>query len=327
MPTISVIVPVNNVEKYIHCCIDSILNQTYRDFELILVDDGSPDNCSSICDEYAAKDDRIVVIHQENGGLSAARNAGIDWAFANSDSEWLTFIDSDDLIHEEYLRSLYNAALEYDTQLSQCGSQDFHHEEEICTSEVIRFSAATPSDVFLYTNSIVSVQKLIHKSLMHNIRFPIGKLHEDQHTTWRVIFAANKIAVTDAKLYYYRLRENSIMHSPYSLKRQDVLEAFEGQLDFFKSKRLWDVYYLVANNYLHNIVWQYKECQKIDFPDKHKTLRALHRKTVHILLRSGKKVNISLKKNPDVFEVAFPGFMYLYWGVLAQISKLKKLIR
>ena len=106
---ISIVVPIYKVEKYIHRCIESILAQTFTDFDLILVDDGSPDNCGKICDEYAVKDKRIHVIHKENGGLSDARNAGIDWAFANSDSEWITFIDSDDWIHPKYLETLYNA--------------------------------------------------------------------------------------------------------------------------------------------------------------------------------------------------------------------------
>ena len=105
---ISVIVPVYKVEKYLSRCIDSILAQTYTDFELILVDDGSPDNCGKICDGYAEKDNRVV-IHQGNGGISAARNAGIDWAFENSDSEWIAFIDSDDWVHPLYLECLYNA--------------------------------------------------------------------------------------------------------------------------------------------------------------------------------------------------------------------------
>ena len=103
MALISVVVPVYNVEKYIHQCIDSILSQTFTDLELILVDDGSPDRCPQICDRYAEQDQRIHVIHQKNGGLSAARNAGIDWAFANSDSQWITFVDSDDWVHPELL--------------------------------------------------------------------------------------------------------------------------------------------------------------------------------------------------------------------------------
>ena len=109
MAKISVIVPVYNVEKYIHKCLDSILKQTFTDFELILVDDGSPDNCGNICDEYAKKDNRIFVVHKKNGGLSAARNSGIDWAFQNSDSEFITFIDSDDTIAENYLEKFMNA--------------------------------------------------------------------------------------------------------------------------------------------------------------------------------------------------------------------------
>ena len=98
MANISVIVPVYKVEAFLNRCVDSILCQTYEDFEIILVDDGSPDTCGALCDEYARKDGRVHVIHQENGGLSAARNTGIDWAFANSTSRWLAFVDSDDWV-------------------------------------------------------------------------------------------------------------------------------------------------------------------------------------------------------------------------------------
>ena len=110
MSKISVIVPVYKVEKYIHKCVDSILAQTFSDFELILVDDGSPDNCGKICDEYSEKDDRVVVLHKENGGLSDARNAGLDWVFEHSDSGWITFSDSDDWLRPTYLEALLNAA-------------------------------------------------------------------------------------------------------------------------------------------------------------------------------------------------------------------------
>ena len=106
MPIVSIIVPVYKAESYLHRCVDSILSQTFRDFELILVDDGSPDRSGGICDQYAAKDSRVRVIHQENGGPAVARNTGIDWAFANSDSQWQMFVDSDDWIHPEMLRYL-----------------------------------------------------------------------------------------------------------------------------------------------------------------------------------------------------------------------------
>ena len=118
---VSVIVPVYKVEKYIHRCVDSILSQTFRQFELILVDDGSPDNCSTICEEYALVDDRIRVIHRENGGLSAARNSGIEWVLANSDSQWLTFIDSDDWIHPQFLEVLVHGVQLSGAQVGMVG--------------------------------------------------------------------------------------------------------------------------------------------------------------------------------------------------------------
>ena len=112
MAKISVIVPVYKVEQYLNRCIDSLLCQTFSDFELILVDDGSPDACPAICDSYAEKDARVHVIHQANGGLSAARNAGIEWSLQKSDSEWISFVDSDDWVHERYLESLFSAVRE-----------------------------------------------------------------------------------------------------------------------------------------------------------------------------------------------------------------------
>ena len=112
MAKISIVVPVYKVEKYLYRCVKSILEQTFFDFDLVLVDDGSPDSCGELCDEYAATDKRIQVIHQKNGGLSAARNSGIELCLKNSDSEWITFIDSDDWVHPRYLELLYEAAIE-----------------------------------------------------------------------------------------------------------------------------------------------------------------------------------------------------------------------
>ena len=108
------------MKGYLRRCVDSILSQTFTDFELILIDDGSPDRCGEICDEYQQRDKRVVVIHQSNGGLSAARNAGIEWCFENSNSSWFTFIDSDDWVHPEYLNDLLNAALEFQTKIIIC---------------------------------------------------------------------------------------------------------------------------------------------------------------------------------------------------------------
>jgi len=120
MANISVIVPVYKVEAFLSRCVESILAQTYRDFELILVDDGSPDGCGVLCDGYARRDSRVHVIHQENGGLSAARNTGIDWVFANSVSRWIAFVDSDDWVHPDFLKVLYETAEKTACKLSVC---------------------------------------------------------------------------------------------------------------------------------------------------------------------------------------------------------------
>ena len=149
MPLISVIVPVYKVEPYLSRCIDSILAQTFTDFELILINDGSPDNCGKICDEYAQKDNRIHVIHKENGGLSSARNAGIDWAFANSNSQWLTFIDSDDWIHHEYLELLLSGATSTNTDICVCEyteTSEFSDFEKLSTANTQKIS---PEDLFV----------------------------------------------------------------------------------------------------------------------------------------------------------------------------------
>ena len=120
MSKISMIVPAYKVDSYLHRCVDSILAQTFADYELILVDDGSPDGCGTICDDYLLRDERIIVIHQQNGGLSAARNSGIDWAFACSDSEWISFVDSDDWTHCQYLELKYKTEKEAEIEGSTC---------------------------------------------------------------------------------------------------------------------------------------------------------------------------------------------------------------
>lgn len=188
MPQISVIVPVYKVEPYLHRCVDSILAQTFTDFELILVDDGSPDNCGAICDEYAAKDERVRVIHQKNGGLSAARNAGIDWAFANSDSAWLAFVDSDDWVHPQYLEKLYRAAAESGVKLAVCAYIETETEVRHAPAEN-NWREYDWKDFFVQEsiNSIISVNKLYAKALFSGLRYPAGRLHEDEFLSPRLL--------------------------------------------------------------------------------------------------------------------------------------------
>lgn len=243
MPQISVIVPVYKVEKYIHRCVDSVLSQSFRDFELILVDDGSPDTCGTICDEYAAMDSRIIVIHQENGGLSAARNAGIDWAFANSDSQWLTFVDSDDWIHPQMLERLYTRAIDFSADLSVCGLFCFSCEEDLRSVPQPQGDGEIFTGKVACTNlykmngkvSIEACSKLYSKYLFLNLRFPVGKIHEDQAVVPLVLYNARYVVTTRDLLYSYYRREDSITGISFSERRFDDIDALNSCILFFRN--------------------------------------------------------------------------------------------
>ena len=261
MPTISVIVPVYKVEKYIHRCVDSILGQTYADFELILVDDGSPDTCGAICDDYAAKDGRIIVIHQENGGLSAARNAGIDWAFANSDSQWLSFIDSDDWVHPEYLQRLLDAAISNDADLAFCTLTAFTENENgyneidfwdkparcVRDSADILCEAILKRDGRLSGHHVIACNKVYHKELFADIRYPLGQVHEDEAIAHRILGHCNRIAAIDDALYNYRQNPESIMHMHAALYRNLCITlAYGDRILFFDEKKVQHPSYLLS---------------------------------------------------------------------------------
>ena len=240
MAAISVIVPVYKVETYLHRCVDSILNQSFRDFELILVDDGSPDNCGSICDDYAGQDHRIRVIHQENGGLSAARNAGLDWVFAHSKSTWLTFVDSDDWVSPEYLHLLYQAVLNTGCRISACGlfrtsgeglPEALRQQPERLDAEAYYCSPYIHGGV-----TAVACSKLYHRSLFQNLRFPVGKLHEDELTTYLAVYQAGAVAVIQGQLYAYFQNPTGIMLSQWNPKRMHLLEAMEQQIAYAKQR-------------------------------------------------------------------------------------------
>jgi len=259
MPTISVIVPVYKVETYIHRCIDSILAQTYTDFELILVDDGSPDDCGAICDEYAAKDDRIYVIHQKNGGLSAARNAGIDWAFANSDSEWLTFVDSDDWVHPQYLSLLLQANVENHTQISNAQLEKTLDYVQFKTLNSPTIFAAPPQTALFDGRGLLCAYvwgRLIHKPLFRDIRFPVGKNWEDIFTTYRFLFQVEQVSVVDEKLYFYFTNPTGISNSKWNPNYQDEFDAYEELLSFSRTYKGGVLYPQILNSYAYVCAYQ-----------------------------------------------------------------------
>ncbi|MDT6641236.1 glycosyltransferase, partial [Enterococcus faecium] len=226
MCRISIIVPVYNVEKYLKKCVDSILGQTFTDFELLLIDDGSTDNSGSICDELAKTDNRIKVIHKENGGLSDARNIGIEVA----KGDFIGFIDSDDYIDEDMYAFLYNNILKYDAELSMCGIYDVHKNKEIKKltpfSQLVTKSEAI--ELVLDGKLVVAnaVSKLYKKELFENVRYPKGKIAEDAAVILKIINQCNKIHVDTSQKYYYYHRGDSITSKKFTKKDFDIIDVW-----------------------------------------------------------------------------------------------------
>ena len=236
-PLISVIVPIYNVERYLEKCINSILNQTYQNLEVILVDDGSPDNCGEICDIYSDKDLRIKVIHKKNGGLSDARNTGIDAA----EGEYLAFVDSDDTIMPEMMEKLYQRIDIDGSDMAVCGCKRVDQKGVILSEVYLPDNLLSGFDALKqsYDNNGVlytmACNKLIKRELFQNIRFPIGKYNEDEFTLYRVIDQCRQISIVSETLYIYYQRSDSIMGS-YSFRHLDGIEASYERYFYFKKK-------------------------------------------------------------------------------------------
>lgn len=223
---ISVIVPIYKVEKYLKRCVNSLLNQSYSDFELILVDDGSPDNCGNICEEYAAKDKRIRVIHKENGGLSDARNAGLRIARG----EYIAFVDSDDWVATNYLETLLKVIELTDSDICECEVlkttgeiEKYKKKDEKYTS----YSSEKALELLICDKILHQYvwNKLYKRSCLKDIPFAVGKINEDEFWTYQVFGNARQITKISNVLYYYFQRGSSIMGNHYNLKRLDALEA------------------------------------------------------------------------------------------------------
>lgn len=262
MILISIIVPVYKVEKYIEKCIQTIRKQTFKNLEIILVDDGSPDQCPEICDYYAKKDSRIKVIHKKNGGLSEARNSGLEVMTG----EYVAFIDSDDYISSNYIFDLYKTIREEKADIVSCNYyqlDESHHKlkyrKKITNSPQKKFNNIDAIKDILLTNSIndvITCNKLYKSDLFlkYNIRFPVGKIHEDNFTTYKLFYQAKKIVYIEKPLYYYRRRNDSITANYFSLKRLDMLEAATETKEFIKNYMPNLLSYAEANYMVSEII-------------------------------------------------------------------------
>lgn len=273
-PLISVIIPVYKTEKYLLKCVDSVRSSEYENLQIILVDDGSPDNCPVMCDDIAKTDKRITVVHKENGGLSSARNAALDVITG----EYVTFIDSDDIIKRDMISCMYGIADKEKCDIVKIGMVMTENEcEEGISSDGYTVVNEREALGRIYTDppSIVTIcGKLYRSSLFEKERFPEGIINEDEYLTPRLFHKCDKIALSEKTGYLYMQRpEESIMRSGFSLKKMDILNIVEDRTKLFES-------------------WGYKDLAKLSERDNF----------VHLLILRGKTKNTEYKEQYDLIN-------------------------
>ena len=323
--SISVIVPVYKVEPYIRRCVNSILNQTFTDFELILVDDGSPDNCGKICDEYAEKDHRVHVIHKQNSGVSDARNQGIDWALDNNNSEWITFIDSDDWIHNQFLEILYNTALKNNVKISCCGyisaddcfiGQDKINHFNVVVDHAQDLVCNMGHDEF---NLGVPWGRLYKKELFISLRFPPNRYYEDGFIIYKALFAVSSIAVVDCKFYYFYSNPNSTTRSKATNKKtSDFIDAMVQQINFFEKGGYWKSYEHEVGLFLYRCgvhLALYKNDPELKEANKKFIL------TARKIIRHDRK-RFTFGKCSDSYKLVFNPFQYFLYKINNKLLSL-----
>lgn len=264
-PLVSIIVPIYKVEPYLRRCLDSIVNQTYTNLEIILVDDGSPDGCPQICDEYAAKDKRIVVIHKENGGLSDARNAGLDIC----KGEYIFFIDSDDWIKTDTIEFLYKITQDKKSDIVIgdyiTTTETGYHQKQSTSKHIIEMSLFNLLKCHqpghpLFTQVVAAWNKLIKRDIAKKWSFPKGAICEDHYTTYKYFFSASKVILTNKKTYYYRTREGSIVNNLAKDPIRDNYIQFEylrERISFFLDQARIDIANLFIDQYTRNAIYLY----------------------------------------------------------------------
>lgn len=327
MPTISVIVPVYRAEGFLHTCLDSILSQTFRDFEVLLVDDGSPDRSGEICDDYAAKDARIRVIHQENRGQADARNHGLTLA----QGQWICYIDSDDAVHPQLLELLYQAAVEGDCPISMCAMleaeelpEDFSQPKQL-QYEIL--SMAEESLVSLYDADRypgwVACAKLIRRDIVEGYPFTQGRIYEDNEAVCRWICRGQRLAQLPYSLYFYRSNPQSTTQSAYSVKKLDYLWALESILSYYRQIGYGRMAQRFFDRYVEAVV---SACNGLQYELHRRDLAKQVERNCRRFARE-EKLSLSRRQWELLLDTMHPRLAGLYWPAAGVGKRLSKIMR
>lgn len=279
-PLISIIIPIYKVEQYLDRCVQSIVDQTYENLEIILVDDGSPDNCPAICNTWAAKDSRIQVVHKANGGLSDARNSGL----AIATGEYISFIDSDDWVEPCFIQTLYEAMTQIGADIAECATAYVDESGEVLrqrnaapTAQIDRMEALRR--LVLEDGIYQTVwNKLYRRELITDIPFAVGKLNEDEFWTYQVLDRIEKLALVPEPLYHYLQRGGSIIGTGYNIRRLDGLEARFQRMEYLQKYE--ELAALTRQQLMMDCMWHYQSAKTLLTGQDRETALAYIRETM-----------------------------------------------
>ena len=330
---ISVIIPVFRVENYLNACVQSVLAQTYKDLEIILVDDGSDDGCPAMCDQYAEHDERVKVIHKQNGGLSDARNAGLDVA----QGEYILFVDSDDYIHPnlcETVATIMERQKQVDIlvfpfeKVEEFENEAYKNVKIETESEHILSQKELIGKMFQeeYESYIVAWNKCYRKKVWEQLRFPYGRIHEDQFTTYKALYEARQVACLKQPLYYYRQRGGSIMSKFHAKGCMDDILALQEKIAYFSDKTPWE-YGCCVSRSLEHMIYHYKRAKNHQASKEAKEIRSLFSKEWR-MLRKQKLPGITKERQAYfnsflISEKWMNFYMNIYWKCLSIKRKFR----
>lgn len=326
---ISVIVPVYNAEKYLSQCIDSILNQTFKKIELILVDDGSKDSSGNICEKYGKRDPRIKVIHQENKGQAAARNRGV----LNAKGEWITFVDADDMIQQQMLEYLYRAVDSTKVKLALCKVKeseicptDFNENQEYKCIEIkvdenrlLQFCTKDHNDATDNYVYWIACGKLIHRSLIEEFPFKKGRIYEDNAVVFKWLYSAGNIAACNNLMYFYYVNSNGTTKGNDSICKWDWLWVWKEQMQFYKKVKYFKMVDVAGRRFIRAAMCEYEKIHK--YLQNKKIAGKLRRRIVIFLFLERKRVSISREEILDILNKLYPRQIHFLWSVKKKILK------
>lgn len=325
MELVTVVVPVYEAERFLDRCVESIVKQTYKNIEVILVDDGSSDNSPNICEQWAERDSRVIVIHQNNSGVSVARNIGL----SNANGQYVMMVDSDDYICSTMIERMCEVMKIQNVDMVICdfekGNKDkylfeYNQENEI---KIMNPEMALKE---IYKNDKSALQyvapwaKLYKKVLFDGIMYPEGKIFEDIYVTHKLILKCQKIGVISQKMIYYYQHSESIMNCRFHVKKLDYLEALKERIEIYQQNNLEELRNIAYDEYLHSLIWEYSRARDIL---QNKEAIAKIKKSYHDAYVKGYASKRYPKENKfflRIFDLN-PEFIIMYWKITGKIMR------